>query len=157
MRYAVASDHAGFSLKQSLLGELEGRGNEAADLGTYDASPADYPDSARAVSEALLRGEADRGILVCGSGVGASVAANKFPGIRAAICHDTFSARQGVEDDDMNVLCFGARVVGPELAREIVAAFVAAQFSGLERHVRRLEKVSAIEREHMNKRKVPRA
>jgi len=155
MRFAVASDHAGFPLKSFVVAELTDRGHEACDLGTYDTAPADYPDFALAVGEALLGGEAERGVLVCGSGVGASVAANKIPGIRAAICHDTFSARQGVEDDDMNVLCLGARIVGSELAREIVGAFAGARFSGLERHLRRLEKVAAIERQYLRDGRIP--
>ncbi|HEX9113115.1 MAG TPA: RpiB/LacA/LacB family sugar-phosphate isomerase, partial [Nitrospirota bacterium] len=117
--------------------------------GTHDENPVDYPDYARAVARAVLDKKAGRGILICGSGVGAGVAANKFPGIRAAVCHDTYSAHQGVEHDDMNVLCLGARVVGPELAKEIARTFLEAVFSGAERHVRRLGKVTEIEKEFM--------
>lgn len=150
MRFAVAADHAGFPLKGRALDELRKLGHDTADLGTFDPSwPDDYPDYAAAVGEALLRAAADRGVLICGSGVGASVAASKLPGVRAAVCHDTYSARQGVEHDDMNVLCLGARVVGEELAAEIVRAFAAAAFSGEERHVRRLAKVAAIERTYL--------
>ena len=148
MNYAVAADHAGFPLKAMVVEELRARGHEVSDLGVFTTEPSDYPDAARAVGEALLRGAAARGVLICGSGVGASVAANKMPGIRAAICHDTFSARQGVEDDDMNVLCLGARVIGPALALEVVRAFASAEFCHAERHTRRLEKVRAIERQY---------
>ncbi len=122
-----------------------------SDFGTYGEEAVDYPDYARSVAGAVLDSKAERGILICGSGVGAGVAANKFPGIRAAVCHDTFSAHQGVEDDDLNVLCLGARVVGTELAKEIVRTFLRASFSQAERHVRRLGKVSDIEREFMKK------
>ncbi len=151
MKIAVGSDHGGFRLKEIMVGFLSGRGHEVIDLGAHDTEPSDYPDFSRAVSEAILDQKAERGILICGSGVGASVAANKFPGIRAAVCHDTFSAHQGVEDDQMNVLCLGERVIGPELAKEIVLRFLDARFSGAERHVRRLKKVEAIEKEY-NKR-----
>jgi ribose 5-phosphate isomerase B len=147
MVIAIAADHGGFHLKSGLSHALSDRGHQVVDLGTNDERPVDYPDYARAIARALLSGRAERGILICGSGVGAAVAANKFPGIRAAICHDTFSAHQGVEDDDMNILCLGARVVGLELAKELVAAFLAARFSGAERHVRRLGKIAEIERE----------
>ena len=123
-------------------------GHEVLDLGTDSTEAVDYPDYAQAVGEAVMRGEADRGVLVCGSGVGASVAANKIPGVRAATCHDTFSARQGVEDDDMNVLSMGARVVGEQLAIEIVKAWAGAVFSNEERHVRRLAKVKALEKRY---------
>ncbi|MDP3768246.1 MAG: ribose 5-phosphate isomerase B, partial [Dehalococcoidia bacterium] len=139
------ADHAGFPLKGSAIDELKRLGHDVIDLGTNSEEPVDYPDFARAVGEAVMRGEADRGLLICGSGVGASVAANKIPGVRAAVCHDTFSARQGVEDDDMNVLCLGARIIGPELALEAIRAWNAATFSNAERHVRRLNKVKAIE------------
>lgn len=145
MKIAVGSDHAGFALKKEIVATLLATEHEVADLGAFDTRPSDYPDFARAVGEAVSSGECRRGILVCGSGVGASVAANKVPGVRAALCHDTFSARQGVEDDDMNVLCLGARVIGPALAGELVRAFLAAEFSNAERHVRRLNKVKAIE------------
>lgn len=145
MRIAVGCDHAGFPLKAITIATLERLGHEVVDLGTHDGNAVDYPDYALAVALAMRRGEADRGIVLCGSGVGAAVAANKVPGIRAATCHDTFSARQGVEDDDVNVLCLGARVVGPSLAEEIIEVWQSARFSGLERHQRRLHKVLAIE------------
>jgi len=147
MRIAIGCDHAGFALKREVAALLERCGHEAQDVGAYDAEPSDYPDFARRVGEAVLSGGCERGILVCGSGVGASVAANKLPGIRAALCHDTFSARQGVEDDDLNVLCLGARVIGPALAGEVVRAFLSARFSGEERHARRVGKIKAIEEE----------
>lgn len=147
MRFAIACDHAGFPLKATVVAELEKLGHEVTDLGGYDETPSDYPDAARALGLSVAQGETDRGVLICGSGVGASVAANKVPGIRGAMCHDTFSARQGVEDDDMNVLCLGARIIGPELAKEIIRAFQGAQFSGLERHRRRRDKVLAMEAE----------
>ena len=145
MRVAIGADHAGFPLKQELVTYLKGFGHDVLDLGTHNSDPADYPDYAEAVGEAILNGKAERGLVVCGSGVGASVAANKLPGIRAAVCHDTYSAHQGVEHDDMNVLTLGARVIGVELAIEIVRAFATARFSGEERHVRRLKKVIALE------------
>lgn len=145
MRLAVAADHAGLPLKEVVVDYLSRQGHQVLDLGTDSAEPVDYPDYARAVGEALQRGQADRGIVICGSGVGASIAANKMRGIRAAVCHDTYSARQGVEHDDMNVLCLGSRVVGPDLAIELVQAFVQARFSGEERYRRRLEKVLALE------------
>lgn len=147
MRYAIACDHAGYPLKDTVLAELEKLGHDVVDLGAYDEQPSDYPDFARALGLSVASGETPRGVLLCGSGVGASVAANKVPGVRAALCHDTFSARQGVEDDDMNVLCLGARIIGIETAKEVVRAFSGAQFSGLERHQRRLGKVLAIEAE----------
>lgn len=145
MRIAVGCDHAGFPLKAAAIEELRRLGHDVVDLGTNSAEAADYPDFAQKVGEAVMRGEADRGLLLCGSGVGASVAANKIPGVRAALCHDTFSARQGVEDDDMNVLCLGARVIGPQLALDVIRAWQGATFSNAERHVRRLNKVKAIE------------
>jgi RpiB/LacA/LacB family sugar-phosphate isomerase len=145
MRIAVGADHAGFALKQDVLEWLRRDGHEAIDLGTHSEAPVDYPDIAQAIADAIVEGRAARGALICGSGVGASIAANKVPGIRAAVCHDTYSAHQGVEHDDMNVLVLGARVVGRELAHDLVAAFVAARFSGEERHVRRLAKIEAIE------------
>ncbi len=156
MRIAVGCDHAGFPLKGRAIAELRRLGQEVLDLGTQSEEPVDYPDFAQAVGEAVTRGEADRGLLVCGSGVGASVAANKIPGVRAAVCHDTFSARQGVEDDDMNVLCLGARVVGPQLALEIIRAWEGAVFSNAERHLRRLAKVRAIEEQYQSSREVSR-
>jgi RpiB/LacA/LacB family sugar-phosphate isomerase len=148
MRIVIGSDHAGLALKQEIMARLSQDGHDVLDVGTHSAAPVDYPDYAEAVSQTLLKGRAERGVLVCGSGVGASVAANKIPGIRAAICHDVYSAHQGVEHDDMNVLVLGGRIVGPALARELVRAFVSAGFSHEERHVRRLEKVKAIERRH---------
>ncbi|MDA8168971.1 MAG: ribose 5-phosphate isomerase B [Nitrospiraceae bacterium] len=150
MRIAIGSDHGGFALKSIIAKYLREMGNEVIDMGAQSFVPSDdYPRFSKAVAEAIIKGEAERGILVCGSGVGASIAANKFPGIRAAVCHDTFSAHQGVEDDDMNLLCMGQRVVGEELAKEIVYSFVQARFSGAERHVRRLGEVKAIEREFL--------
>jgi RpiB/LacA/LacB family sugar-phosphate isomerase len=145
MRVAIAADHAGFALKQELASWLRDSGHEVIDLGTNSADPVDYPDYAEAVAHTLLEEKADRGVLICGSGVGASVAANKVPGIRAGLCHDTYSAHQGVEHDDMNVLVLGARVIGIELARELVRAFLGAVFSREPRHVRRLQKMQAIE------------
>ncbi|MDD5170280.1 MAG: ribose 5-phosphate isomerase B [Syntrophales bacterium] len=148
MKVAIGADHGGFSLKDVLIPFLRAKSHEVIDLGASLMDPADdYPDFARAVSEAIRAGIALRGIIICGSGVGASVAASKFPGIRAAVCHDAYSAHQGVEHDDMNVLCMGERIIGAELAKEISAAFLHAEFSGEERHVRRLEKIGAIERE----------
>ncbi|HUO77144.1 MAG TPA: ribose 5-phosphate isomerase B [Thermodesulfovibrionales bacterium] len=149
MKVALGSDHGGFLLKEVMVGFLAGEGHQVLDLGAHTPDPSDYPDFARAVAEAILSKKADRGILICGSGVGASVAANKFPGIRAAVCHDTFSSHQGVEDDEMNVLCLGERVIGPELAKEIAVSFLSARFSGAERHIRRLKKVKEIEKEQM--------
>ncbi len=146
MQVAVAADHAGFELKQRVVEWLNANGHLALDLGTDSTKPVDYPDFAAALARAILDGRAERGVLLCGSGVGASVAANKFPGIRAGLCHDTYSAHQGVEHDDMNVLTLGARVIGPELALELVRAYLAAQFSGAERHIRRLNKIKALER-----------
>ena len=145
MRVAVGFDHAGFPLKEDVLRVLADLGHDVVDFGTDSTAAVDYPDFAKAVGLAVWRGECERGIVVCGSGVGASVAATKIPGIRAALCHDTFSARQGVEDDDLNVLCLGARVIGPSLAAEVMRAFLGARFSNLERHVRRLNKVKKIE------------
>jgi ribose 5-phosphate isomerase B len=147
MKIAIAADHAGFELKKVLLEDLKTWGHETLDFGTHEPhQPADYPDFAESVGLAIRKGEAERGLIVCGSGVGVCVAANKLPGVRAGMCHDTYSAHQGVEHDDMNVLCLGARIVGQELAREIVRKFVDARFSREERHVRRLEKVIAIEK-----------
>jgi len=149
MKIAIGADHGGFHLKTQIAEFLKRLGHEVRDLGTYSEEPVDYPDYARVVSNELLLRKADRGILICGSGVGACVAANKFPGIRAAICHDTFSAHQGVEDDNINILCLGARVVGPELAKDIVEVWLSSIFSEAERHRRRLAKVDAIEREFL--------
>lgn len=146
MRIAMASDHAGFDLKRDLAVYVAGLGHEVLDLGAHSYEPGDdYPDFAEALGIAVKDGKADRGVLVCGSGVGASVAVNKVVGIRAAVCHDTYSAHQGVEHDDMNVLVMGSRVVAIELAKELVRNFLGAKFSGEERHVRRLGKVKAIE------------
>ena len=147
MKIAVAFDHRGVKLRERVLEELEALRHEVVDLGTdTDAVRIDYPDKARELGEAILAGRAERGVLVCGSGVGASVAACKLPGIRAAVCHDTYSAHQGVEHDDMNVLCLGSEVVGAELATELLRAFLAARFDGGERYVTRLQKVEAMER-----------
>jgi ribose 5-phosphate isomerase B len=151
VRVAVAFDHRGVKLRARVLEEVVRLGHEAVDLGTdRDAPRIDYPDKAREVGEAIGTGAAERGILVCGSGVGAAVAACKLPGIRAAICHDTYSARQGVEHDDMNVLCIGSGVVGEDLAAELIGAFLAAEFDGGERYRRRLAKIEAMEREGLN-------
>ena len=148
MRIAVGADHAGFDLKQILVAYLRHRGHEVIDAGTTSEYPVDYPDYAEAVSKVLLDGRAERGLLICGSGVGTSVSANKIPGIRAGLCHNTYSARQGVEHDDMNVLVLGARVIGIELARELVDNFLGAKFTGEERHRRRLEKIKALEKRY---------
>jgi len=148
MNVAVAFDHRGVKLRERVLETLEAQGHEVVDLGTdTDAERIDYPDKAAEVGAALAEGRAERGILVCGSGVGASVAACKIAGIRAAICHDAYSAHQGVEHDDMNVLCLGSEVIGAELAAELVRAFLGARFDGGERYARRLEKVNEMERE----------
>ena len=148
MNVAVGTDHAGFVLKATIVEAINALGHSVLDCGAMRIEPDDdYPDFAAAVSRAILEGRAERGVLLCGSGVGASVAANKFVGIRSALCHDTFSARQGVEDDAMNVLALGARVVGPALAVELVTAFLHAEFSGAERHRRRLAKIAAFEAE----------
>jgi ribose 5-phosphate isomerase B len=148
MRVAVAFDHRGVKLRERLLEDLDGLGHQVVDLGTdTDAKRIDYPDKAKELGEAILRGDAERGILVCGSGVGASVAACKMAGIRAAICHDAYSAHQGVEHDDMNVLCLGSEVVGAELAVDLVRTFLGARFDGGERYVARLRKVAAMEKE----------
>jgi len=146
MRIAVGADHGGFPLKADIVALLRKLSHEAVDVGAHTLDPSDdYPDFARAVGQAVQRGEAERGIIICGSGVGACIAANKMRGIRAGVCHDTYSARQGVEHDNMNVLCLGGRVVGVEVVRELVQAFVGAQFSGEERHKRRVAKVAAME------------
>ncbi len=146
MKIAIACDHGGYPLKNPLAQLMRSLGHEVLDLGAHELNAKDdYPDFARYVGQAIQHGQADRGVLLCGSGVGASVAANKQRGIRAAVCHDTYSAGQGVEHDDMNVLCLGSRIVGEAVAGELVKAFVKANFSGEQRHVRRLEKVNAIE------------
>lgn len=148
MKLAVATDHGGFPLKDRVVAELHKMGHEVVDLGGFTSEPGDdYPDYSKAVAQAILAGKVERAVLICGSGAGACVAANKFKGVRAATCHDSFSARQCVEDDDVNVLCLGARVVGPELAMDLVRDYVSAKFSGAERHRRRLAKVAGFEAE----------
>lgn len=148
MRIAVGADHAGFQLKQNVAAYLRELGHEVIDLGTTSTEPVDYPDYAEAVGKTVLEGHAERAVLICGSGVGASVSANKLPGIRGAMCHDTYSAHQGVEHDDMNVLVLGARIIGVELARELVRTFLAAKFTYEERHVRRVGKIKALEKRY---------
>jgi ribose 5-phosphate isomerase B len=148
MRIVIGADHAGFDLKQIIGEDLRRWGHEVIDKGTDSTAPVDYPDFAEAVGRAVLDGTADRGVLICGSGVGASVSANKLPGIRAGLCHDTYSARQGVEHDDMNVLVLGARIIGVELARELVRNFLLAKFTAEERHRRRVEKIRDLERRY---------
>jgi len=149
MKIAVACDHGGFPLKKDVLDRLQSMGHEVADLGAHQLDPDDdYPDFARYVGQAIQHGHADRGVVICGSGVGACVAANKMGGVRASICHDTYSAAQGVEHDNINVLCLGARIVGVSLAKELVIAFVNATFNPEEQYARRLDKVNAIEAAH---------
>jgi ribose 5-phosphate isomerase B len=149
MKIAVASDHAGYSLKQSVIDVVRAMGHDSLDLGTNSMEPVDYPDYTEKLGNMIQSGQADRGILLCGSGVGACIAANKMHGIFACVCHDTYSAHQGVEHDDMNVLCIGTRIVGPELAKEIVSAFLNANYSGnepgQESHARRVEKIKKME------------
>ena len=145
MRVVIGADHAGFALKNSVGDVLRSLGHQVLDVGAFNENPSDYPDFAEAVGRAVLDGKAERGVLICGSGVGASVAANKLMGIRAAVCHDTYSAHQGVEHDDMNVLVLGSRIIGSKLAEDLVKAFLAAKFTNEERHVRRLGKVKALE------------
>jgi RpiB/LacA/LacB family sugar-phosphate isomerase len=145
MKIAIGADHAGFELKERVKGQLLELKHEVLDVGTNSTSPVDYPDFAEAVSLAVRDGKAERGVLICGSGVGASVAANKIPGIRAGLCHDHYSAHQGVEHDDMNLLVLGGRVIGTSVALELVSAFLKAEYTGEERHRRRLAKVKAIE------------
>ena len=145
MKIAIGSDHAGLDLKTIVAADLRKAGHELVDVGTFTPDPVDYPDFAQKVGKAVLDGEAERGILVCGSGVGASVAANKMHGIRAGLCHDVYSAHQGVEHDDMNVLVLGGRVIGPETGKDLARAFVGAKFTNEERHVRRLKKVQAMD------------
>lgn len=146
MKLALGSDHAGLDLKNMLVEHLRGAGHDVVDVGTHSRESVDYPDFAEKVGHAVLDGQAERGVLICGSGVGASVAANKLPGIRAGLCHDHYSAHQGVEHDDMNVLVLGGRVIGPQTAIELVEAYAAARFTREERHVRRLNKVNALEK-----------
>jgi len=149
MRLVVGSDHAGFQLKNEMASLLKSLGHDVLDVGAYDERPSDYPDFAEAVGLAVLDGRAERGVLICGSGVGASVAANKLVGIRAGMCHDTYSAHQGVEHDNMNVLVLGSRVVGVKLAEDLVKAFLGAQCTHEERHMRRLAKVKALEEKYL--------
>ena len=151
VKIAIGSDHAGFPLKQEVKKHLQELRHKVVDIGTHNTDPVDYPDFAEAVGRAVLAKKAEKGIVVCGSGVGASVAANKIPGVRAGLCHDTYSAHQGVEHDDMNVLVMGARIIGPALARELVEAFIGARFTKESRHVRRLNKVKAIEKRYSGK------
>jgi len=147
MRVAIGSDHGGYPLNETVIADLEKEGHTVTDFGTHDGSkPDDYPDYARLVGDAVQEGKVDRGIIICGSGVGAAIAANKVHGVRACLCHDTYSAHQAVEHDNMNVLCLGARIIGVELARELVRVFMLARFSGEERHMRRLAKVDEMER-----------
>jgi RpiB/LacA/LacB family sugar-phosphate isomerase len=150
MRLVLGSDHAGYELKQVLVEFSRSLGHEVLDVGTCSTAAVDYPDFAEAVASAVLDGRAERGVLICGSGVGVSVAANKIPGIRAAICHDGYSAHQGVEHDDMNVLVLGSRVIGMELAKDLVRDFLRANFTHEERHMRRLAKVKAIEAKYLH-------
>src|SRR5262245_24524158 len=145
MRIAIGADHAGFEMKRDLAGYLAKNGHEVTDLGTHTTAAVDYPDISEAVAQAVRNGQADRGLVICGSGAGAAIAACKFPGIRAAVCHDSYSARQAVEHDDLNVLCLGSRVIGPSLARTLADAFLSATFSGEERHVRRVGEMSKME------------
>ena len=148
MKIALAADHAGVELKNLLSKHIEQHRHEVLDLGAFNTEPSDYPDFAEAIGKAIQGKEAERGVLICGSGVGASIAANKLPGIRAGLCHDTYSARQGVEHDDMNVLVLGARVIGRALAQDLIDQFLRASFSKEERHVRRVKKVAALEARH---------
>jgi ribose 5-phosphate isomerase B len=146
MKIAVAGDHAGFALKNLIVAQLKAEGHEAIDLGAYNEERSDYPDFAKLVGEAIQQGKVERGIVICGSGVGACVAANKMHGIRACVCHDTYSAHQGVEHDDMNVLVLGGRIIGIEVAYELVRAFLAAKFNQGERYIARLKKIEAMEK-----------
>jgi RpiB/LacA/LacB family sugar-phosphate isomerase len=145
MRIVVGSDHAGFELKQTLAAHVKAMGHEVIDVGTDSTAPVDYPDYAEALGMAIINNEADRGILICGSGVGAVVAVNKIPGIRASVCHDCYSAHQGVEHDNMNVLVLGARIIATQLAQDLVWLFLSAEFSGEERHQKRLAKLQKLE------------
>jgi ribose 5-phosphate isomerase B len=145
MKIVIGSDHAGFQLKNAMGDVLRGLGQSVLDVGAFNENPSDYPDFAEAVGRAVLDGRAERGVLICGSGVGASVAANKLIGIRAAVCHDTYSAHQGVEHDDMNVLVLGSRIIGVKLAEDLVKAYLGANFTNEERHKRRLAKIAALE------------
>jgi len=149
MKIVIGSDHAGFALRNAMGDVLRGLGNAVLDVGAFNENPSDYPDFAEAVGRAVLDGRAERGVLICGSGVGASVAANKLVGIRAAVCHDTYSAHQGVEHDDMNVLVLGSRIIGVKLAEDLVKAFLGAQFTNEERHKRRLAKIAVLEQKRV--------
>ncbi len=148
MKITIGSDHAGFELKKTLINYLRQCGHQLLDVGTDSTAPVDYPDYAEAVALSVLHGKSERGILICGSGVGASVAANKIPGIRAGLCHDGYSAHQGVEHDNINLLVLGSRVIGPELAKDLCITFINARFTAEERHRRRLEKIHAIEQRY---------
>ena len=148
MKITIGSDHAGFELKKVLIDHLQKNGHQLVDVGTDSTAPVDYPDYAEAVARGVLQGGSERGILICGSGVGASVAANKIPGIRAGLCHDSYSAHQGVEHDNINVLVLGSRVIGPELAKDLCITFINARFTNEERHHRRLEKIHSIEQRY---------
>ena len=145
MRIAVGADHAGYEMKRDLAAAMAQQGHEILDVGTHSSAAVDYPDIAEAVAMAIRNGQVDRGVIVCGSGAGVAVAASKFPGVRAAVCHDAYTARQAVEHDDLNVMCLGSRVIGPALARTLVESFLAATFSAEDRHLRRLAKIDAIE------------
>ncbi|MCK4803213.1 MAG: ribose 5-phosphate isomerase B [Spirochaetes bacterium] len=151
MRIVIGSDHAGFELKGTIVSYIQDLGHQIIDVGTNNAEPVDYPEYAEAVGKAILEERADRGIMICGSGVGASIAVNKLPGIRAGLCHDTYSAHQGVEHDNINVLIMGARVIGIETARELVRAYIGAEFTEEERHLRRLDKLSKLEEKYRGK------
>jgi ribose 5-phosphate isomerase B len=151
VRVAIAADHAGFPLKQLIAERLRAEGHDVVDLGTHSTEPVDYPDFADKLGEAVRSGQAERGVLICGSGVGACIAVNKLRGVRAGLCHDTYSAHQGVEHDDMNVLCLGSRVVGPELAAELVRTFLGARYLGEERFERRLEKLRRLEERELSR------
>jgi len=148
MKITIGSDHAGFALKKVLIDHLQKSGHQLVDVGTNSTAPVDYPDYAEAVAQGVLQGGSERGILICGSGVGASVAANKISGIRAGLCHDSYSAHQGVEHDNTNVLVLGSRVIGPELAKDLCITFINARFTNEERHCRRLEKIYSIEQRY---------
>jgi ribose 5-phosphate isomerase B len=151
MKITIGSDHAGFALKKVLIDHLQKNGHQLTDVGTDSTVPVDYPDYAEAVADGVLQGGTERGILICGSGVGASVAANKIPGIRAGLCHDSYSAHQGVEHDNLNILVLGARVVADELAKDLCTFFLNARFTGEDRHQRRLAKIQAIEQRYSNR------
>ena len=149
MKIVIASDHGGFQYKNLLLTDMKEKGYDVADIGAFNEDPSDYPDHAEAIAHEILKNKADRGIIICGSGIGVSVAANKFKGLRAGVCHDTYSAHQCVEHDDANVLCMGQRVIGIELARDIIFTFLNAEFSHAARHQKRLDKIRAIESKNM--------